>query len=147
VEGDTATKVEAFANYSVFKERIANLKDEYKSAQEGTMDVIRKELEFKKRPKAERTDEEQAQIEVLKAQNNTRLEDVKQKLEQTEQDFEVALAENIVEATDRVFTRVTVQFGDEQVTTKRTHGGCVFSFNQYEIKVSATLEEEDLAAV
>ncbi|WP_045465943.1 DUF342 domain-containing protein [Vibrio hyugaensis] len=147
VEGDTATKVEAFARYAVYKERIASLKEEYKSAQEGTMDVIRKELEFKKRPKAERTDEEQAQIEVLKAQNNARLEEVKQKLEHTEHEFEVSLEENIVEAKDRVFTRVTVQFGDEQVTTKRTHGGCVFSFNQYEIKVAANLEEEDVVAI
>lgn len=147
VEGDTATKVEAFANYDLYKERIASLKEEYKSAQEGTMHVIRKELEFKKRPKAERTDEEQAQIEVMKAQNNTRLEEVKQKLEHTEQEFEVSLEENIVEAKDRVFTRVTVQFGDEQVTTKRTHGGCVFSFNQYEIKVAANLEEEDVVAI
>ncbi|YCO01109.1 DUF342 domain-containing protein [Vibrio sp. VNB-15] len=147
VEGDTATKVEAFARYAVYKERIASLKEEYKSAQEGTMDVIRKELEFKKRPKAERTDEEQAQIEVMKAQNNARLEEVKQKLEHTEQEFEVSLEENIVEAKDRVFTRVTVQFGDEQVTTKRTHGGCVFSFNQYEIKVAANLEEENVVAI
>ncbi|WP_045422985.1 DUF342 domain-containing protein [Vibrio jasicida] len=147
VEGDTATKVEAFARYALYKERIASLKEEYKSAQEGTMDVIRKELEFKKRPKAERTDEEQAQIEVMKAQNNARLEEVKQKLEHTEQEFEVSLEENIVEAKDRVFTRVTVQFGDEQVTTKRTHGGCVFSFNQYEIKVAANLEEEDVVAI
>ncbi|ELA9326394.1 DUF342 domain-containing protein, partial [Vibrio parahaemolyticus] len=122
-------------------------KDQYKRAQEGTMDVIRKELEFKKRPKSERTDEEQAQIDVMKTQNNEQLEAIKQKLEQTEHDFEVALEENIVEAKERVFTRVTVQFGDEQVTTKRTHGGCSFRFNQYEIKVSANLEEEDVAAV
>ncbi|GAK16301.1 LOW QUALITY PROTEIN: predicted polymerase [Vibrio sp. JCM 19053] len=147
VEADTATKVEAFARYSAFKERLAELKEQYKRAQEGTMDVIRKELEFKKRPKAERTDEEQAQIDVMKTQNNEQLEAIKQKLEQTEHDFEVALEENIVEAKERVFTRVTVQFGDEQVTTKRTHGGCSFRFNQYEIKVSANLEEEDVAAV
>ncbi|MEF1190519.1 FapA family protein, partial [Vibrio parahaemolyticus] len=139
--------VEAFARYSAFKERLAELKDQYKRAQEGTMDVIRKELEFKKRPKAECTDEEQAQIDVMKTQNNEQLEAIKQKLEQTEHDFEVALEENIVEAKERVFTRVTVQFGDEQVTTKRTHGGCSFRFNQYEIKVSANLEEEDVAAV
>ncbi|ELB2274923.1 DUF342 domain-containing protein, partial [Vibrio parahaemolyticus] len=99
------------------------------------------------RPKAERTDEEQAQIDVMKTQNNEQLEAIKQKLEQTEHDFEVALEENIVEAKERVFTRVTVQFGDEQVMTKRTHGGCSFRFNQYEIKVSANLEEEDVAAV
>jgi len=145
VEGDTATKVEAFARYTAYKEKISALKEEYKLAQEGTMEVIRKELEFKKRPKAERTDEEQAQIDGLKERNNKYLEDVKSKLNTLETDFEVLLEENVVEATERVFTRVTVQFGDEQVITKRTHGGCVFSFNQYEIKVAANLEEEDVA--
>ncbi|WP_282065303.1 DUF342 domain-containing protein [Vibrio rotiferianus] len=145
VEGDTATKVEAFARYTAYKEKISALKEEYKLAQEGTMEVIRKELEFKKRPKAERTDEEQAQIDDLKERNNKHLEDVKSKLNTLETDFEVLLEENVVEATERVFTRVTVQFGDEQVITKRTHGGCVFSFNQYEIKVAANLEEEDVA--
>ncbi|WP_407833592.1 DUF342 domain-containing protein [Vibrio rotiferianus] len=145
VEGDTATKVEAFARYTAYKEKISALKEEYKLAQEGTMEVIRKELEFKKRPKAERTDEEQAQIDGLKERNNKHLEDVKSKLNTLETDFEVLLEENVVEATERVFTRVTVQFGDEQVITKRTHGGCVFSFNQYEIKVAANLEEEDVA--
>ncbi|MGR4989954.1 DUF342 domain-containing protein [Vibrio rotiferianus] len=145
VEGDTATKVEAFARYMAYKEKISALKEEYKLAQEGTMEVIRKELEFKKRQKADRTDEEQAQIDDLKERNNKHLEDVKSKLNTLETDFEVLLEENVVEATERVFTRVTVQFGDEQVITKRTHGGCIFSFNQYEIKVAANLEEEDVA--
>ncbi|WP_098414535.1 DUF342 domain-containing protein [Vibrio sp. ES.051] len=147
VEGDTATKIEAFAHFSVYKERIAKLKEDYKLAQEGTMNVIRQELEFKKRPKIERTNEEQAQIEALKAKNNSRLEEVQHKLEQSENEFDVALEDNVVEAKERVFTRVTVQFGDEKVTTKRTHGGSIFCFNQYEIKVSANLEKDCLAAV
>lgn len=145
VEGDTATKVEAFASYFGFKERIAHLKETYKQAQEGTMDVIRQELEFKKRPKLERSEDEQQQIEQAKAVNNARLDEVRQKLEQTETEFELALEDCIVEAKDKVFTRVTVKFGDEHVITKRAHGGCTFSFNQYEISVSATLDEEDIA--
>ncbi|MDF2153114.1 FapA family protein [Vibrio sp. CAU 1672] len=144
VEGDTATKVEAFARFQAYKDKIAALKADYKTAQEETMDVIRKELEFKKKPKSERSEEEQGHIDDLKEQNATCLEAVKLKLEQLENEFDVLLAENTVEAKERVFTRVTVQFGDEQVTTRRTHGGCVFRFNQYEIQVSANLEEEDI---
>ncbi|MGR5238841.1 DUF342 domain-containing protein [Vibrio alfacsensis] len=145
VEGDTATKVEAFARFSAFKERIANLKEAYKRVQEDTMDVIRKEIEFKKRPKSERSDDEKTRIEEMKVANNAHLDDVRKKLEQTETEFELGLEECTVDAKERVFTRVTVIFGDEQITTKRTHGGCTFSFNQYEIRVSAALEEEDLA--
>ena len=145
VEGDTATKVEAFARYSVYKERIAHLKEEHRSAQEDTMDVIRKELEFKKRAIPERAHEAQAQLETLKTQNNTRVEDLRNQLGDAEYELEASLKSNVVEVKKRVFTRVTVRFGDEQVTTKRTHGGCVFSFNLYEIKVSANPEEYVIA--
>lgn len=144
VEGDTATKVEAFSDYSLYKERIGNLKEQYKSAQADTMDVIRKELEFNKRPKAQRSDAEQADIQKQKSQNSSVLDELKLKLDQTEAAFELALNENSVEAKQHVFSRVTVQFNTEQVTTKRTHGGCSFRFNQYEIKVSANLEQESI---
>ncbi|MBR9786918.1 MAG: DUF342 domain-containing protein [Vibrionaceae bacterium] len=141
VEGDTATKVEAFTDYSLYKDRIGNLKEQYKSAQLGTMDVIRKELEFKKRPKAERSDSDLTEIKKQKIQNNSLLEELKSKLEQTEVAFELALKENTVVAKEHVFSRVTVQFNTEKVTTKHTHGGCAFRFNQYEVKVSANLEQ------
>ena len=144
VEGDAATDVEVFSRYQVFKDGIADLKQRYKQAQQETMDVVRKELEYKKRPKSERSDEELVLIEQLKQQNSTQLEDIKQKLDLMEAELEVALTECTVEAKEKVFTRVTVKFGDEQVTTKRSHGGCSFQFNQYEIKVSANLEEEDV---
>ncbi|MDN3685202.1 hypothetical protein QW180_22900 [Vibrio sinaloensis] len=51
VEGDTATYVEAFARFQMYKERQAKLKEQYTQAQEDTMSVIRKELELKKIPK------------------------------------------------------------------------------------------------
>lgn len=145
VEGDTATKIEAFSRYAAYRHRIAELKNAYKLAQEETMSVIRKELEFKKRPKEERTNEEQAQIDSLKLQNNKQLEDGKHKLELIENEFQVALEENIVEVKERIYSRVTVQFADDCITTKRSHGNCTFRFNQYEIKFSAGLEEEDIA--
>ncbi len=145
VEGDTATKVEAFTDYTSFKERISSLKEQYKNAQTGTMDVIRKELEYKKKPKSQRSEAESEEIEAQKKKNNGLLEEVKLKLEQAEAEFELALEENIVEAKERVFSRVTVQFNNEHVTTKRTHGGCTFRFNQYEIHVSANLEEESIS--
>nr|WP_319534779.1 FapA family protein [uncultured Vibrio sp.] len=144
VEGDTATKVEAFTNYSLYKERVGSLKEQYKNAQAGIMDVIRRELEYKKRPKLERTEEERAELENLKIQNNRLLEELKLKLDQTEAELELALTENTVVAKEHVFSRVTVQFNNEQVTTKRTHGGCAFQFNQYEINVSASLEQESI---
>ncbi|WP_146537638.1 FapA family protein, partial [Vibrio crassostreae] len=49
VEGDTATKVHGFARYDGYRQKIVELKETYKLAQEQTMEVIRQELEFKKR--------------------------------------------------------------------------------------------------
>ncbi|WP_165313354.1 FapA family protein [Vibrio ziniensis] len=144
VEGDTITLVEAFASFGRYKERIANHRDQYKQAQEGTMDAIRKELEFKKRPKAERSAEEELEINDRKEKANERLEKVKSSLDLLNEEFELALAANTVEAKNKVFTHVTVQFSDEKVVTKRVRGPSVFAFNQYEIQVSSKLEDEDV---
>lgn len=146
VEGDTVTHLEAFANFNRFKERIASHKEQYKQAQEGTMDAIRKELEFKKRPKAERTEEEELEINDRKEKANERLEKVKSALDLLNEEFELAMAANTVEVKSKVFTHVTVQFGEEKVTTKRVRGPSIFSFNQYEIQVSSKLEDEDVGA-
>ncbi|NOH95911.1 FapA family protein [Vibrio sp. 99-70-13A1] len=145
VEGDTATKVHAFAKYDSYKQKIVALKDAYKQAQAATMEVIRKELEFKKKPKAERTEEEQRSIEEMKIQNSQALDAGQSQLELLEMDFEEHLQNCNIEAFDKVYTRVSVQFGDEVVTTKRTHGGSVFSFNQYEIQCSFKMDDEDVA--
>ncbi|MFV0446991.1 MAG: DUF342 domain-containing protein [Vibrio sp.] len=144
VEGDTATLVEAFAVFARYKERIVSHKEQYKQAQEGTMDAIRKELEFKKRPKAERSEEEELEINEKKESANERLEKVKNSLDLLNEEFELALASNMVEAKGKVFTHVTVQFGDEKVVTKRVRGPTIFTFNQYEIQVSSKLEDEDV---
>ncbi|ENI4129179.1 DUF342 domain-containing protein [Vibrio fluvialis] len=144
VEGDTATNIEAFARFGWYKERIAKHKEQYKLTQEETMDVIRRELEFKKRPKAERTEEEEHTIDEQKAQTSDRMEKVKMALEMLSEEFEQMLQINTVEVKGKVFTHVTIQYGDERVTTKRVHGPSVFTFNQYEIQMSSKLDEEDI---
>ena len=145
VEGDTATKVHGFARYDGYRQKIVELKETYKHAQEQTMEVIRQELEFKKRSKAERTEAEALEIEQQREKNNLAIENTKSHLDTLEAEFGTNLAECTVEAHEKVYTRVTIQFGDETVTTKRTHGGSVFSFNQYEIQCSFKMEQEDLA--
>lgn len=147
VEGDTATHVQAFARYAMYKDRIAKHKDQYTQAQEATMDVIRQEIEFKKKPKAERTEEQQLKIEQFKQQSNERLEKAKTALEILTDEFEQLLEINTIEAKNKVYTHVTVQFGDERVVTKRVHGASIFSFNQYDIKCASMLEEEDVGGI
>ncbi len=144
VEGDTPTIVEGFASFARYKERIASYRDQYKKAQEGTMTAIRRELEFKKRPKAERTEEEQQDIDIQKQEANERLEKVKAAVEALNEEFELALRANTIDVKGKVFTHVTVQYGDEKVTIKRSKGPSVFSFNQYEIDVSSKLEDDDV---
>ncbi|MDC5705666.1 FapA family protein [Vibrio europaeus] len=144
VEGDTATHVHAFARFQMFKDRQAKLKEQYTQAQEVTMDMVRKELEFKKIPKSERTPEQEEQLEADKSSANAHLEKVKNVRDTHEQELEVALEESIIEVKNKVYTHVMVQFGEEKVTTKRVHGPSIFNFNQFEIKFSSMLEEEDV---
>ncbi|KOO14961.1 polymerase [Vibrio xuii] len=144
VEGDTATYLHAFARFQMFKDRQAKLKEQYTQAQEQTMDIIRRELEFKKTPKAERTEEQEQALEADKQKANAHLEKVKQARDHHEQELEVALEECKVEVKSKVYTHVTVQYGEEKVVTKRVHGPSVFSFNQFEIKYSSMFEDEDL---
>ncbi|MFM2587507.1 FapA family protein [Vibrio sp. TBV020] len=144
VEGDTATYVHAFARFQMFKDRQAKLKEQYTQAQEQTMDIIRRELEFKKIPKAERTDEQEQALEADKQKANAHLEKMKHARDHNEQELSVALEECTVEVKNKVYTHVTVQYGDEKVITKRVHGASVFSFNQFEIKYSSMFEEEDV---
>lgn len=144
VEGDTATSVQAFAWFQMYKERQTKLKDQYKLAQEQTMDIIRRELEFKKTPKAERTPEQEEQLESDKQKANAHLEKVKFARDTNEQELESGLEVYNIEVKNKVYTHVTVQFGEEKVITKRVHGASIFSFNQFEIKCSSMFEEEDL---
>lgn len=142
VEGDTPTHVHAFARYQMHKDRQAKFKEQYELAQEATMNVIRKEIEFKKLPKAERSEEKQDEIDKTKVAANTRLEKVKAARDEHAEEFERLLEENIIEVTSKVYTHVTVQFGDEKVVTKRVHGASLFTFNQFEIKCSSMFDDQ-----
>lgn len=142
VEGDTATFVHGFARYKMHKDRQSKFRDHYQVSQESTMDIVRKELEFKKRPKAERSEEEAEQIEASKIAANAQLEKIKRAKETHQEEFDRLLTENTVQATKKVFTRVIVQFGEDKVTTKRVHGAAVFSYNHFKIECSSMIDEE-----
>ncbi|WP_217515261.1 DUF342 domain-containing protein [Vibrio metschnikovii] len=144
VEGDAATTLEAFARYGWYRDRIAKHKEYYKQAQESTMEVIRRELEFKKRPKAERNEEEASQIDQHKAQSSERMEKVKVAVDLLNEEFERMLEINTIEVKGKVFTHVTIQYGDEKVVTKRVHGPSMIIYNQHEIKFSSKLDQEDI---
>ena len=141
VEGDTATYVHGFARYKMHKDRQIKYRDHYQMAQEVTMDVVRKELEFKKRPKADRTEEEADQIEHSKVAASANLERIKLARDAHIEEFERLLVENTIQATKKVYTRVIIQFGEDKVTTKRVHGAAVFSYDQYKINCSSMIDE------
>ncbi|MEZ8823943.1 DUF342 domain-containing protein [Vibrio amylolyticus] len=145
VEGDTPTHIEGFAKYSMYKERMAKLKARYKLAQESTMEVVRRELSFKKTPKSERTQEQEDELETFKEQANSKLEKAKLAVDSFKEEFDALLATNSIEVKSKVYSHVTVQFGDEKVTTKRSHGPSVFTFNQYKIDCVSMMGDEAVA--
>ncbi len=146
VEGDTPTYVEAFAKYSAIKDQLEQLRERYNHNQELMMEAIRGELEFRKRPKAERTDEEAAKVEQRKAEANEAMITAKSSLEAASSDFEQQLERNIIEVKNHVYTHVTVRFGDEKTITKNEHGATIFSFNQYEISCKSSMLGSDIGS-
>lgn len=109
------------------------------------MDAIRLELEEKKRPKAQQDAGKISEVEQQKQQHTEHMEKVKQTLNVAEDELAEKLEQCNVEVKHKVFTHVTIQFGEERVTTRRVHGATVFSFNQYEIKRQSKLKEKDIA--
>ncbi|WP_394244885.1 DUF342 domain-containing protein [Vibrio astriarenae] len=142
VEGNTPTLVKAFNNYHQQKERTESLKEEYKRAQEKTMEVIRKKMAFKKIPKAERTEDESKALEQFKLEVDNNLVTTKNALELHVLEFEDKLENNTVEVKSKVYPYVTIQFGDERVTTSKEHGASIFSFDQYQIKRRSLFSDE-----
>ncbi|WP_375748922.1 DUF342 domain-containing protein [Vibrio sp. HN007] len=140
VEGDTATFIQPFVRFNKYKQGLNELKERYTTIQNKTMDVIRQEMEYKKIPKAERDPEGLEKIEALKQKNNDLLTKAKNKREWAESELERLLKENTVTVKEKVFTRVTVQYGDEVVITKREHNAAKFSFDQYSIHCSLMVE-------
>ncbi|MDW6094549.1 FapA family protein [Vibrio rhizosphaerae] len=146
VEGDTATRVEAFGCYASYRERLEQYKEQYKQTQAKTMDIVRRELEFNKKPKEERTEEGRAAIERLKQETSEQMNKEKEMLAVLEDEFEDMLRENTIEVKSKVFSHVTVQFGDERIVIKRSHGPSIFNFTQYEIKCRSLLDENDVVS-
>ncbi|MGF1909421.1 FapA family protein [Vibrio kasasachensis] len=144
VEGDTATYVHGFARYKMHKDRQSKYREHYQLAQEATMNVVRQELEFKKRPKADRTEEEEDLIGHSKVAASANLERIKLARDAHVEEFDRLLRENTIQASKKVYTRVIIQYGEDKVTTKRVHGAAVFSYDQYNINCTSMLDEEML---
>ncbi|SJN57814.1 hypothetical protein VR7878_02497 [Vibrio ruber DSM 16370] len=146
VEGDTATRVEAFGCYASHRKRLEQYKEQYKQTQATTMDIVRRELEFNKKPKEKRTEEEREAIERLKQETSEQMVKEKEMLAVMEDEFEDMLRENTIEVKSKVFSHVIVQFGDERIVIKRSHGPSIFNFTQYEIKCRSLLDENDVVS-
>ncbi|KUI97600.1 DUF342 domain-containing protein [Vibrio sp. MEBiC08052] len=146
VEGDTATRVEAFGCYASYRERLEQYKEQYKQTQAKTMDIVRRELEFNKKPKEERSEKEHEEIERLKQETSEQMIKEKEMLAVLEDEFEDMLRENTIEVKSKVFSHVIIQFGDERIVIKRSHGPSIFNFTQYEIKCRSLLDENDVVS-
>ncbi|CAM3865921.1 hypothetical protein VA7868_00561 [Vibrio aerogenes CECT 7868] len=145
VEGDTPTHVEAFASYTSYREKLNHKKNAYSKAQEETMNIVRRELDFNKKPKHERNEKEAAEIADLKQKAEDNMKKAKEAVERFTEEFDALLEVNTVTAKSKVYGHVTVCFGDEKTMTKRAHGASVFSFNKYNIKCTSLFNEDDLA--
>lgn len=139
VEGDTATYVQAFVRYNKYKQGISELKERYKLVQDKTMDVIRQEMDYMRRPKEERTEQGIEKIKAYKDRNNALLEQAKLKIDNAESELQRLLEENTISA-NKVYTRVTVQYGDERFVNKSERGVSTFSFDQHKIHCKTMIE-------
>jgi len=139
VEGDTATTVQAFVRYNKYKQGLAELRSRYEIFQDKTMDVVRKEMELMKRPKEERPEEVLIKIQQLKSKNSSLIEQVRIKIENAEAELDRLLAENTISA-NKVFSRVSIQYGDEILLIKNERNVSVFSFDQHKIHCRSMVE-------
>jgi uncharacterized protein (DUF342 family) len=144
VEGDTATFIQAFANYEHYSNKLEQLEQSYTELQKRKMTAIRREIELKKIPKSSRSDEENAELAALNSADTEALDALNEEKERIELELYAKLELNTVESMMQTHTRVTVQFDDEKVTTRSTHGPATFSFNKQAITFAPKLKEEDV---
>ncbi|WP_023603449.1 DUF342 domain-containing protein [Aliivibrio logei] len=137
----TETLVKAFTRFDKYKENIADLNEKYKAAQENTMKVVRAEMELAKIPKSERTEEQTTRVKTMKEESSKEMTQSMTRFQSAEEELRKQLAENVVKVTERVYPRVTIQYSDEQVTTKREHSPCKIYFNEYEIKIDPIISK------
>ena len=145
VEGDTATYIHAFASYQNYVSKLELIQQRYTDLQQQKIDSLRREMELKKIPNSQRTEEQNEELAKIDNSDNTVINETRMKREKYELELSTKLERNIVESYHRTHTRVTVVFGDERVITKHTHGPVRFSFDKYSIKVSSKMKEEDIA--
>lgn len=132
-EGDAATEVQMFG---AFKQHLVDMKEAkkaYTKAQEATMEVVRKELELKKTPKAQRSEEAIQDLDALRQQNEEQLAAAKKRKDNLESTLNEHLENCTVEVLDKVYTHVSIYYGEEVVTTKNEHDYSLFSFDKYQI--------------
>lgn len=131
----TETFIKAFTRFDKYKENLVALNAKYKAAQENTMTVVRAEMELAKIPKSERTPEQTERVKTMKEESNREITTSMVRFQSAEEELRKLLSENVVTVTERVYPKVTIQYSDEQVTTKREHSPCKIYFNEYEIKI------------
>ncbi|PQJ89392.1 DUF342 domain-containing protein [Aliivibrio sifiae] len=131
----TQTLVKAFTRFDKYKENIADLNAKYKAAQENTMKIVRAEMDLAKVPKADRTSEQIERVQTMKEESNKEITLSMTRFQLAEEELRKQLNENVVKVTERMYPKVTIQYSDEQVTTKREHSPCKIYFNEYEIKI------------
>ncbi|MDA9558192.1 FapA family protein [Vibrio sp.] len=142
-EGGVATTVDVFARFNAIKNEKNTLKSSYKQVQDDVMEIVRKELEIKKTPKAERVPGQLEALEEEKNAANQSMADLKVSLDDLEEKVVQDLEKNTLHAINRVYRQVTIRYGDVKVLTKRIHGKTTFKFNQYEIEHESLMESED----
>lgn len=137
----TQTLVKAFTRFDKYKENIANLNAKYKSAQETTMKVVRAEMDLAKVPKADRTPEQIERVQTMKEESNKEMTLSMTRFQSAEEELRKQLSENVVKVMERMYPKVTIQYAEEQVTTKREHSPCKVYFNEYEIKIDPIISK------
>lgn len=120
------------------------MQDRYTELQERKMIGIRREIELKKIPKSSRTEEQNVELAALNSADTEALDALNEEKERIEIELYAKLELNTVESMMQTHTRVTVQFDDEKVTTRSTHGPATFSFNKQVITFAPKLKEEDV---
>ncbi|CAH0528676.1 FapA family protein [Vibrio hippocampi] len=143
VEGDTATKITAFANYKVYADKLAELERQYTVLQERKMASVRREIELKKIAKSNRTAEQNAELEALNSANTDAIDQLNEEKALLNLELEKQRAVTTVEALVQTHTRVTVVFSEDHVTTKKTGGPTVFSYDGSSVNLASKLKAED----
>ncbi len=144
VEGDTATYINAFTKYKPIKMELDEKQNHYTLLQDQKMKLVRREIELKKIPKSKRTPEEQQELDALDSTNKKELNELQSQIDRLESAIQAQLQVNTVESTFQTHTRVTIEFNEDKVTTKNTHGPSVFAYNQLGIDFIPKLKEEDV---